>query len=107
MVTPARQRSRVTGSNHHKGSVMNRLVDAVAAATGESNAATSEAIDAFIASVTDAVAKGETVELIGFGSFSINRLSRRTSGTSPLAIRCARPSRNGRSLLKKARSAGG
>ena len=46
------------------------LVDAVAAATGESKAATSEAIEAFIASVTDAITKGETVQLIGFGSFS-------------------------------------
>jgi len=46
------------------------LVDAVAAATGESKAATSQAIEAFIASVTDAVTKGETVQLIGFGSFS-------------------------------------
>jgi DNA-binding protein HU-beta len=46
------------------------LVDAVAAVTGESKAATGEAIDAFIAAVADAVTKGETVQLIGFGSFS-------------------------------------
>ena len=46
------------------------LVDAVAAATGESKAATGEAIDAFIGAVTQAVTKGETVQLIGFGSFS-------------------------------------
>ena len=46
------------------------LVDAVAAETGESKAATGEAIDAFISAVTDAVTKGETVQLVGFGSFS-------------------------------------
>lgn len=46
------------------------LVDAVAVATGESKAATGEAIDAFISAVTDAVTKGETVQLVGFGSFS-------------------------------------
>ncbi|QCP50416.1 HU family DNA-binding protein [Trinickia violacea] len=46
------------------------LVEAVAAATGGSRAATGEAIDAFIAAVIDAVMKGETVQLIGFGSFS-------------------------------------
>ena len=46
------------------------LVDMVAAATGESKAVTGEAVDAFIAAVTDAVAQGETVQLIGFGSFS-------------------------------------
>jgi DNA-binding protein HU-beta len=46
------------------------LVDAVAAVTGESKAATGEVIDAFITAVTGAVTKGETVQLIGFGSFS-------------------------------------
>ncbi|EIM95593.1 HU family DNA-binding protein [Paraburkholderia hospita] len=46
------------------------LVDAVAAATGASKAATGEAIDAFIEVVTDTVTSGETVQLIGFGSFS-------------------------------------
>jgi len=46
------------------------LVDAVAAATGESKAATGEAIDAVIAAITAAVTKGDTVQLIGFGSFS-------------------------------------
>ncbi len=46
------------------------LVDAVAAATGQSKAAASEAIDAFIGAVTKAVTKGDAVQLIGFGSFS-------------------------------------
>lgn len=46
------------------------LVDAVAAATGESKAATGETIDALIATVSAAVTKGETAQLIGFGSFS-------------------------------------
>ena len=45
-------------------------MDAVAAATGESKAATSDAIDAVIGAITMAVAKGDTVQLIGFGSFS-------------------------------------
>jgi DNA-binding protein HU-beta len=51
---------------------MNRqeLVEAVAAATGASKAATGEAVDAFIGAVTAAVKKGDTVHLIGFGSFS-------------------------------------
>lgn len=46
------------------------LVEAVAARTGESKAATDEAVDAVIAAITDAVTKGKTVQLIGFGSFS-------------------------------------
>ncbi|MGF6609254.1 DNA-binding protein HU-beta [Paraburkholderia sp. WSM4175] len=46
------------------------LVDAVAAATGDSKTATAEMIDAFIGTVTVAITEGETVQLIGFGSFS-------------------------------------
>ncbi|CAE6959918.1 HU family DNA-binding protein [Paraburkholderia domus] len=46
------------------------LVDTVAAAKCESAMATGEAIDAHIDTVTTAVAGHETVQLIGFGSFS-------------------------------------
>ena len=46
------------------------LIDAVAATTGESKASTGEAIDAILEAVTAAVTRGETVQLIGFGSFS-------------------------------------
>ncbi|MGF7137105.1 DNA-binding protein HU-beta [Paraburkholderia sp. EB58] len=63
---------------------MNRqeLVDAVAAATGASKAATGEAIDAFIGAITTAVTKGDTVQLIGFGSFSTGARAART-GRNP------------------------
>ena len=37
---------------------------------GASKAATGDAIDALIGAVTAAVTKGDTVQLIGFGSFS-------------------------------------
>jgi DNA-binding protein HU-beta len=46
------------------------LVDAVAAKTGDSKVATGETLDAVIATITEAVTKGDTVQLIGFGSFS-------------------------------------
>ena len=46
------------------------LIDAVAAATGESKTATGETIDAIIDAVTKAVAGGDSVQLIGFGSFA-------------------------------------
>jgi DNA-binding protein HU-beta len=47
------------------------LIDAVAATTGESKVATGEAIDdAIIETISKAVANGENVQLIGFGSFS-------------------------------------
>ncbi|APA88537.1 HU family DNA-binding protein [Paraburkholderia sprentiae WSM5005] len=46
------------------------LIDAVAAATGESKAATGQTIDAIVEAVTKAVVSGDTVQLVGFGSFS-------------------------------------
>jgi DNA-binding protein HU-beta len=55
-----------------KESTVNKqeLVDAVAAATGQSKVAAAETIDAFIAAVMKAITKGDAVQLIGFGSFS-------------------------------------
>jgi len=46
------------------------LVDAVAAAAGQSKAVAAETIDAFIRTVTKAVTRGDAVQLVGFGSFS-------------------------------------
>ncbi|WP_429259588.1 HU family DNA-binding protein [Paraburkholderia sp. GAS334] len=59
-----------------------RLVDAVAAATGESKAVTGETIDAVIAAITGTVTKGDTVQLIGFGSFSMGARAARV-GRNP------------------------
>ncbi|SOE56574.1 DNA-binding protein HU-beta [Burkholderia sp. OK233] len=47
-----------------------QLVDAVAATTGNNNAVIAEMVDALIGAITGAVKKGDTVQLIGFGSFS-------------------------------------
>ena len=58
------------------------LIDAVAATTGESKASTGEAIDAILEAVTAAVTRGETVQLIGFGSFSTGARAERT-GRNP------------------------
>lgn len=57
------------------------LVDAVAAATGQSRATAAEAIDAFIGTVTKAVTQDDAVQLIGLGSF-------------PTGARAARVGRN-------------
>jgi DNA-binding protein HU-beta len=46
------------------------LVDAVAAATGNSRVVVAAAVDALIGAVTSAVAKGQTVQLVGFGTFA-------------------------------------
>ncbi|MGU7785043.1 HU family DNA-binding protein [Burkholderia sp. PU8-34] len=58
------------------------LIDAVASATGDSKVATGEMIDAFISTVTTAVANGEGVQLIGFGSFATGSRAART-GRNP------------------------
>ncbi|MFM0395013.1 HU family DNA-binding protein [Paraburkholderia phytofirmans] len=46
------------------------LADIVATATGNSKVAVASAIDAIIGAVTGAVASGEAVQLIGFGTFA-------------------------------------
>ena len=58
------------------------LIDAVASATGNSKSITGEAIDAVIGAITTAVVQGETVQLIGFGSFSPGERAART-GRNP------------------------
>ncbi|MFM0084506.1 HU family DNA-binding protein [Paraburkholderia sediminicola] len=46
------------------------LVDTVATATGNGKVAVAAAVDAIIGAVTGAVANGEAVQLIGFGTFA-------------------------------------
>lgn len=46
------------------------LVDAVAAKAGTSKALAAQTLDALLGTITAAVKKGDTVQLIGFGSFS-------------------------------------
>jgi DNA-binding protein HU-beta len=58
------------------------LVDAVASAVGISKSAAGEAVDAFVAVVTQAVVEGEGVELVGFGTFSTGQRAART-GRNP------------------------
>lgn len=58
------------------------LVDAVAAKTGASKAVTGETIEAFIGAIMAAITKGETVQLIGFGSFWRGERAART-GRNP------------------------
>jgi DNA-binding protein HU-beta len=58
------------------------LIDAVAASTGDTKAATGAAIDAILDAVTRAVTSGDTVQLIGFGSFSTGERAARV-GRNP------------------------
>jgi len=58
------------------------LVDAIALAVGTSKAAAGETIDAFVDVVTQAVAGGHGVQLVGFGTFSTGQRAART-GRNP------------------------
>lgn len=63
---------------------MNRaeLVEAIAAKTGDTKKATDEALRAFVDVVTDALVKGDKVQLVGFGSFEVRTRAAR-NGHNP------------------------
>ncbi|RQZ19630.1 HU family DNA-binding protein [Burkholderia sp. Bp9031] len=58
------------------------LIDAVAADAGISKVAASEAIQAVLDVITHAVSAGDSVQLVGFGSFSQGERAART-GRNP------------------------
>ncbi|ABC37488.1 DNA-binding protein HU-alpha [Burkholderia thailandensis E264] len=67
-----------------KGTLMNKqeLIDAVAAQTGASKAQTGETLDTLLEVIKKAVSKGDSVQLIGFGSFGSGKRAART-GRNP------------------------
>lgn len=48
-----------------------QLVDAVAEASSVSKVKAAEAVEAVLASISGALAKGDSVTLVGFGTFSV------------------------------------
>jgi DNA-binding protein HU-beta len=58
------------------------LIDAIAADSTESKAAVQRIIDSLIDNVTSAVAKGDSVQLVGFGTFASGSRAART-GRNP------------------------
>ncbi len=58
------------------------LIDAVAESADLSKAAASRALDSVIASLTKALQEGDTVSLVGFGTFTVKERSART-GRNP------------------------
>jgi DNA-binding protein HU-beta len=59
-----------------------QLIDNIAESADISKAAANRALDAFIDSVTNALVEGDSVSLIGFGSFSVKERAART-GRNP------------------------
>ncbi len=58
------------------------LVSAMAEKAGLTKADADKAVNAFVETVKDAMAKGESIQLIGFGTFSVSERSART-GRNP------------------------
>ncbi|ABE48287.1 MULTISPECIES: HU family DNA-binding protein [Methylobacillus] len=58
------------------------LIEEIAKEAGISKAAAGKAVDAFTASVTAALKSGDTVTLIGFGTFGVSERAART-GRNP------------------------
>jgi DNA-binding protein HU-beta len=58
------------------------LIDAIASATGSTKADAGRALDATVENITKALKKGDTVTLIGFGTFKVSKRAART-GRNP------------------------
>ncbi len=58
------------------------LVKAVATKTGMTNDAANKAVTATVEAITEALANGDNVQLIGFGTFEVRERSART-GLNP------------------------
>ncbi|MGV6859459.1 MAG: HU family DNA-binding protein [bacterium] len=58
------------------------FVEKVAEATGFTKADAAKAVDAVVESVTDALKEGESISLVGFGTFAVKRREART-GRNP------------------------
>ena len=60
----------------------NALISSVASATGLTKTDAAKAVDAFVASVTTALKKGDEVRLVGFGTFAVAKRAA-TTGRNP------------------------
>lgn len=58
------------------------LISAIAAESGLSKIDSKKALEAFVASVTNALKSGDKVSLVGFGTFSVNERAER-AGINP------------------------
>ena len=70
------------------------LIAALAAKTGETKKNAETAVDAFVEVITEALAKGDKVQLVGFGTFEIReraeREGRNPQNNEPIKIPAAK-----------------
>lgn len=59
-----------------------QLIDQIASEANISKAAAGRVVDAFVASVTGSLSKGDDVALVGFGTFTVRERAART-GRNP------------------------
>ena len=58
------------------------VIDAIAARSGDTKAATAELVNSVLEVVAAALSEGESVQLVGFGTFSVGQRAART-GRNP------------------------
>ena len=58
------------------------LIAAIATKTGATKKGAEEALNAFVSTVTEALVKGDKVQLVGFGSFEVRKRAAR-KGRNP------------------------
>jgi DNA-binding protein HU-beta len=70
--------------NHYEGELVNKseLIDSIAKAADISKAAAGRALDATLNAVKTSLKKGQSVTLVGFGTFAVGKRAART-GRNP------------------------
>ena len=71
------------------------LIEAVASATGSTKADATRAIDATIDAISGALKKGDSVTLIGFGTFKVSQRAARTGRNPQTGAELKIPARKG------------
>ena len=63
----------------------NELIASIASETGLTKTDSAKALDAFVASITNALKKGDEVRLVGFGTFAVSKRAA-TTGRAPAQL---------------------
>ena len=71
---PAEKENFINNIHFFKREIMNKtdLIDKIAAGAGLTKADAKKALDATTAAIKDALAAGDKIQLVGFGTFSVN-----------------------------------
>lgn len=69
-------------TNNHKNMTKNELIDAIASQSGLTKADSQKALNAIIESISGALKRNDSVQLVGFGTFSVDERAAR-EGRNP------------------------